>query len=49
MEEDFRFKIIPNLINESQVRSQMEELIHDNRNTIGSKTADGRNDFSNTL
>lgn len=40
MEEDFRCKIIPNLINESQARSQMEELIHDSRNTIGSKTAD---------
>ena len=40
MEEDFRCKIIPNLINESQARSQMEELIHDSRNTIGNKTAD---------
>ena len=40
MEKDFRCKIIPNLINESQARSQMEELIHDSRNTIGSKTAD---------
>ena len=39
MEEDFRCKIIPNLINESQARSQMEELIHDSRNTIGNKTA----------
>lgn len=40
MKEDFRCKIIPNLINESQARFQMEELIHDSRNTIGSKTAD---------
>ena len=40
MEEDFRCKIIPNLINESQARSQMEELINDSRNIIGSKTAD---------
>lgn len=34
MEEDFQCKIIPNLINESQARSQMEELINDSRNTI---------------
>ena len=40
MEEDFRCKIIPNLINESQTRSQMEELINDSRNIIGNKTAD---------
>lgn len=40
MEEDFQCKIIPNLINESQARSQMEELIKDSRNTIGNKTAD---------
>lgn len=40
MEEDFQCKIIPNLINESQARSQMEELINDSRNTIGNKTAD---------
>ena len=40
MEEDFRCKIIPNLINESQARSQMEELINDSRNIIGNKTAD---------
>lgn len=40
MEEDFRCKIIPNLINESQARSQMEELINDSRNTIGNKSAD---------
>lgn len=40
MEEDFRCKIIPNLINESQVRSQIEELINDSRNIIGNKTAD---------
>ena len=40
MEEDFRCKIIPNLINESQARSQMEELINDSRNIIGNNTAD---------
>ncbi len=40
MEEDFHYKIIPNLINESQARYQMEELIHDSQNIIGSKTAD---------
>ena len=40
MEEDFRCKIIPNLINESQARFQMEELINDSRNIIGNKTAD---------
>ena len=40
MEEDFRCKIIPNLINESQAHSQMEELINDSRNIIGNKTAD---------
>ena len=39
MEEDFRCKIIPNLINESQARSQIEELINDSRNIIGNKTA----------
>ncbi len=40
MEEDFLCKIIPNLINESQARSQIEELINDSRNIIGNKTAD---------
>lgn len=40
MEKDFRCKIIPNLINESQARFQMEELINDSRNIIGNKTAD---------
>ena len=40
MEKDFRCKIIPNLINESKARSQMEELINDSRNIIGNKTAD---------
>ena len=40
MEEDFRCKIIPNLINESQARSQIEELINDSRNIIGNKIAD---------
>ena len=40
MEKDFHDKIIPNLINESQARSQTEGLIHDSRNIIGNKTAD---------
>lgn len=40
MEKDFRCKIIPNLINESQARSQTEELINDSRNTIGDEAAD---------
>ena len=40
MEKDFRCKIIPNLINESQARSQIEELINDSRNIIGNKIAD---------
>lgn len=40
MKEDFRCKIIPNLINESRARSQMEELINDSRNIIGNKTVD---------
>ena len=40
MKNDFRTKIIPNPINEPQARFQMEELIQDSRNIIGSKTAD---------
>lgn len=40
MEDDFRKKILPNLINESQARSQMESLINGSRNAIGDKTAD---------
>lgn len=31
MEKDFRCKIIPNLINESQTRSQIEDLINNSR------------------
>lgn len=40
MRSDFRDKIIPNLINEAQARVRMEELIQDNRENIGNKTAD---------
>lgn len=40
MKDDFRDKIIPNLINESQARSQLEELINDSRDVIGDKKAD---------
>ena len=40
MEEDFRDKIIPNLLNESQARIQMEELITDSIKTIGQEMAD---------
>ena len=40
MGEDFRDKIIPNLLNESQARIQMEELITDSIKTIGQEMAD---------
>lgn len=40
MEDDFAEKIIPNLINESQARSRMEELITDSIPVIGKKKAD---------
>lgn len=40
MKDDFRDKIISNLINESQARSQLEELINDSRDVIGDKKAD---------
>lgn len=40
MEDDFRDKIIPNLLNEAQARIQMEELITDNIKTIGQEMAD---------
>ncbi len=40
MSDDFRDKIIPNLINEAQARSQLEELINDSRDVIGDKKAD---------
>ena len=40
MEDDFRDKIIPNLLNESQARIQMEELITDSIKTIGQGMAD---------
>lgn len=35
MGDDFRDKIIPNLLNEAQARIQMEELITDSIKTIG--------------
>lgn len=35
MEEDFRIKIIPNLINELQARSQMESLLNESIDVIG--------------
>lgn len=35
MEEDFRIKIIPNLINELQARSQMESLLDESIGVIG--------------
>lgn len=40
MEDDFEKKIIPNLINETQARSQMEELITDSISVIGKEKAD---------
>lgn len=40
MQDDFRDKIIPNLLNETQARSQMEELIEDSRTVIGNQKAD---------
>lgn len=40
MEDDFEEKIIPNLINETQARSQMEELITDSIPVIGKEKAD---------
>ena len=40
MEDDFRDKIIPNLLNESQARTQMEKLITDSVKTIGQELAD---------
>lgn len=40
MEDDFRDKIIPNLLNEAQARIQMEELITDSIKTIGQEMAD---------
>lgn len=40
MEDDLRYKIIPNLLNESQARIQMEELITDSIKTIGQELAD---------
>lgn len=39
MRDDFRDKIIPNLLNETQARSQMEELIEDSRTVIGNQKA----------
>lgn len=40
MKDDFVEKIIPNLINETQARSQMEELITDSIFVIGKEKAD---------
>lgn len=40
MEDDFKYKIIPNLLNESQARIQMEELLTDSVKTIGQGMAD---------
>lgn len=40
MKNDFKYKIIPNLLNESQARIQMEELITDSVKTIGQGMAD---------
>lgn len=40
MRDDFKDKIIPNLLNETQARSQMEELIEDSRTVIGNQKAD---------
>lgn len=40
MGNDFRDKIIPNLLNESQARTQMEELITDSIKTIGQGMSD---------
>ena len=37
MEDDFRDKIIPNLLNEAQARIQMEELITDSIKPSGRK------------
>ena len=40
MEDDFEDKIIPNLINETQARNRMEELIIDSIPVIGKEQAD---------
>lgn len=40
MRDDFKDKIIPNLLNETQARAQMEELIEDSRTVIGNQKAD---------
>ena len=40
MQNDFRDKIIPNLLNETLARSQMEDLIEDSRTVIGNQKAD---------
>lgn len=39
MEEDFKEKIIPNLLNVPNARTEMEILIHDSRSTIGDNYA----------
>ena len=45
MEDDFRDEIIPNLINESLARTQMEELVCDSTPVIGSNKACELNDI----
>lgn len=45
MEDDFRDEIIPNLINESLARTQMEELVCDSTPVIGSNKACDLNDI----
>lgn len=46
MEEDFRTKIIPNLINELQARSQMEALLDESIDVIGTDKIQGMKHIS---
>ena len=46
MEEDFRIKIIPNLINELQARSQMESLLDESIDVIGTDKIQGMKSVS---
>ena len=48
MEEDFKEKIIPNLLNVPNARSEMEILIHDSRSTIGDNYANELLSISST-
>jgi hypothetical protein len=48
MEEDFKEKIIPNLLNVTNARSEMETLIHDSRSIIGDDYADELVSISST-